>query len=572
VGRVTVEPRVQWRGIRQHINFPMDISSYPIEEAKDYIRNLARMRFNAITFHSYPNQFVAGPQASPSTEAGYFFYGQRHEVPKHPILKKVLRNEHVFCIPEIESVFNNRAARSRGAVAWLQAVMAEAKRVGLRIQFSFEPRVTTTDISGTLATARAILADYPLIDVLELISEEEGWGGSEITLEQLRACERDHFGKKLIPDDLAKMLLNANATKVLAQVGNAIRAVKALQSETRVGLAVGVYCVQPKYLRAALMGMESLLPKEISWALLPGHGSKRVTRYLDEADALSHEVRRRTMLYGWIELDGAMYLQQNAVAEIQFMIEDALDRLQGEPVHGICFNHWRTAENRITARYAAEATLMGPIPMIRFYHAYADRLGIKPAGEFSAAMQALGIADQLTCEYLGNVGFCATGCWCPNGVLSWHDPAMVDRVRGQLQMIMEWLKDLCVPYTTAPAGAACLSFLVNRIEATVIYLKSIYKGTELQAVNQHLKADELTPEQRAKTVVICNEALALFEAYIKIIAEQMPDRGSEGVLVSLWHVPIYHLLRIRADYGGVKREASDPVYVTESVDAPPPLR
>lgn len=53
-GKRVITPAVKLRGIRQHINFPMDISSYPIEEAKEYIRNLTRLRFNYIVFHSYP--------------------------------------------------------------------------------------------------------------------------------------------------------------------------------------------------------------------------------------------------------------------------------------------------------------------------------------------------------------------------------------------------------------------------------------------------------------------------------------------------------------------------------------
>ena len=52
-----VKPKFRLRGIRQHINFPMDVSSYSLFEAKEYIRSLARMRYNAITFHSYPGQW-----------------------------------------------------------------------------------------------------------------------------------------------------------------------------------------------------------------------------------------------------------------------------------------------------------------------------------------------------------------------------------------------------------------------------------------------------------------------------------------------------------------------------------
>ena len=52
-----VKPKFRLRGIRQHINFPMDVSSFALKEAKEYIRNLSRMRYNAITFHSYPGQW-----------------------------------------------------------------------------------------------------------------------------------------------------------------------------------------------------------------------------------------------------------------------------------------------------------------------------------------------------------------------------------------------------------------------------------------------------------------------------------------------------------------------------------
>ncbi|MGN1265888.1 MAG: hypothetical protein ACI4UL_08735, partial [Muribaculaceae bacterium] len=38
IHRRTVKPKVRWRGIRQHVNFPMDISSYDIDEAKAYLR------------------------------------------------------------------------------------------------------------------------------------------------------------------------------------------------------------------------------------------------------------------------------------------------------------------------------------------------------------------------------------------------------------------------------------------------------------------------------------------------------------------------------------------------------
>ncbi len=54
-----IQPAVNQRGIRLHINFAMDISSYPLDEAKEYVRNLSRMRMNYLTLHSYPGQWYA---------------------------------------------------------------------------------------------------------------------------------------------------------------------------------------------------------------------------------------------------------------------------------------------------------------------------------------------------------------------------------------------------------------------------------------------------------------------------------------------------------------------------------
>jgi len=66
-------PYCRNRGIRQHINFPMDISAYSLKEAREYIRNLARMRMNAITFHSYNSQWHPGVQNGEWVRAGHFF-------------------------------------------------------------------------------------------------------------------------------------------------------------------------------------------------------------------------------------------------------------------------------------------------------------------------------------------------------------------------------------------------------------------------------------------------------------------------------------------------------------------
>jgi len=76
--RYTTIPFARWRGIRQHVNFPMDISSYPIEEAKTYLKNMIRMRFNKLAVHSYPNLWHEVQTGDSIEYAGNFFYNRPH--------------------------------------------------------------------------------------------------------------------------------------------------------------------------------------------------------------------------------------------------------------------------------------------------------------------------------------------------------------------------------------------------------------------------------------------------------------------------------------------------------------
>lgn len=103
-----VHPKCRLRGIRQHINFPMDISSYPLSEAEEYIRSLARMRFNAISFHSYGGQWHSAAPGQPDSYAGHFFYGQHHPVPADPLTAGRINNRNTYCIPEAEAIFMTR--------------------------------------------------------------------------------------------------------------------------------------------------------------------------------------------------------------------------------------------------------------------------------------------------------------------------------------------------------------------------------------------------------------------------------------------------------------------------------
>jgi hypothetical protein len=148
-----IKPAVSQRRIRQHINFAIDISSYPLEEAKSYIRNLARFRMNSLTLHIYQRQWYPYPLDGGKALAGNFFYGQRHD------------------IPDIEAFYDRPEEKSRRAMEWLRSVIEEARPVGLTVNFSLELR--TDDMDRSLETGESVIEHYPMIDGLELISQED---------------------------------------------------------------------------------------------------------------------------------------------------------------------------------------------------------------------------------------------------------------------------------------------------------------------------------------------------------------------------------------------------------------
>jgi len=557
-----ITPHVRRRGIRQHINFPMDISSYPIEEALGYVRNLARLRFNAISFHSYPGQWYEAPGTPEPQLAGGFFYGRTHTFPtNHPLFAKHVRNQKVFCIPEIEPALDDRPVRSRRAIAWLQAVIAEAKRVGLRVQFSFEPRSAGTDLTQTLAAAESILTDYPLIDALELITEEEGGWGEAPEIEEIRELVRARFGERFLASPVVSDRFRpgqARITKVFGQLAHNIEALRHLEEAwrgraNRPQLVSGVYCTAPDYLSAILELQRELLPASVEFALLPGHSSGNTAKHLQTTTLRDADWRRLT-LYSWIEFDGMMYVQQNGLHGIRQALDYAESYETGAPL-GMLFNHWRTAENRTCARFAALATLTGRRDEPSFYRDYARSLGIARAEAYISAMLDLDELDGRSRDLLPNFAFSYAPCWGKPGerlgsFYGWR-PERIRFFRTQYKAIHAALAG-CLADTTDAEGRSYLGFLVSRIDASMVYCDAAARIVALVPTCAWGRDPAtLSAAERQTVLHACNAALADCERYMAMHCEAMPDRGCEGTLVDFYGTLPAQIKRIRFEYTGV---------------------
>jgi hypothetical protein len=565
-----IKPVVKKRGIRQHINFPMDISSYTIEDAKTYIQNLARMRFNFINFHSYPGMWHEEPDSEQFEYAGNFFYGHRHNIPDNPIVKNnIIDNSKTFCIPEIETVIDDEPARSKKSIEWLSALMDEAKRCGLTVQFSFESRESGTDIERTKKLVHSILDTYPQIDYLELMTEETGGWGPSCTREQTRNTLVSHFGSEVLSDTIVTAPIRdrqSDLAKIFGQLGHNIKVVKDLGNDNARDippLKIGIYCSISDYL-GSLYHLARTYAPDNEIAVLPGHHSQRVfnntPRFIRNSRDWGH-----TMIYSWIEFDGMMYTQQNAIEGIHGLIKEAAADAPNNRVNAILFNHWRTAENHITARYAAEATLYGAIPDIEFYKNYAAKLGIGSPEVFANVMQLIDEKDWgITTQY-PNMGFCWVGAWRIGGSLGGHNAASLQEDIDQFEAIRQKLAKCLIDSDTETANTI-IRFLDNRLRCSIMYFRAFLKTTELQQFDADLKSG-LNKEQKKQYADICNQALLIFDQYMALHTEMMPDRGCEGTLISIYHSPVKGLKILRERNGGVSME--EKINTDNPVDSPP---
>jgi len=578
-------PTVQRRGIRQHINFPMDISGYPLEEAKEYVRNLARLRYNWITFHSYPGHWDWDKYSNAATFGVYndwvnkrfkpkgddltngaFFYGDHFQIPNYaPVKDKIRFNKAIYCAPEVESVYYTINERSAVMTHWLAEVMKECQRAGMKVQFSTEIRLC--DDQYNLGLVDRILKDYPMIDALEFITRE---GGEEIkgdydayfarqkTLmdEILNAPDGNAIDKKyrVESEGLDKQVKDLAYDLRLI---NALRKSGWMKRHPKIQLVTGNYVTEPgKQLQMVCQLASRYVPQDVWYSIMPGHSSRKVADQF-AASGIDKDLLARTMLYSWIEFDGYMFLQQLAGTGVYKAIDDEQKVLgAGQPVFGILYNQWRTGENFLSFRYTALASLDKPAPQ-DFWADYARSAGIQDVAKFVADMGTIdALSDQRAIA--GNIGFCIKGTWTierrERGVacLWWWGKKEVETAAEKFLQVSKDLQANPGDVQNPQYGQQ-LELLINRCQAAYCHLKAVRLMQDaLIRFNRETRAmpTDLTAAEKATIVKICDEADRYVQQYMKLVGAQMIDRGVEGFLINYYYGPPMMVHNFKALYGG----------------------
>lgn len=583
-GRQVVTPTIQRRGVRQHINFNMDISGYPLEEAKEYIRNLARLRYNFITFHSYPGHWTWDKRGQAAQGGDYskwtapykftgdtlvcggFFYGTDFPIPDHPVIRPAIRfNKAYFCAPEFEEVIHKHPERGQKAQEWLRAVIAEARRCGMWVNFSTE--LWSLDDAYNLDLVSRIVKDYPLINSLELNSAESGDFRDDKDAEVNRAMAEEII--KATGGETAALIQKywkgpvrppAPYGRTIRDKANIIRMIRLLQNQqweekTGVELICGSYATAARSYRVEMDLIEKYLKPTQIVSIMPGHSALKANRTLFESE-IKPELLARTIIHSWIEFDGSMMLQQHTASAIDELDKYICSRT-GKPSYGIVCNHWRTAPNGVSFRYLSERALNPNLSPAQFYAAYASRLGIPDAKapDLAKVMSTLdGLSDANAISM--NCGFPLSWTVDPKtggfkSVVWWWSQKNMTAGRDRMDECVALLKG-CREASDSESGKKILSQLITGCELSSEHLSGVLELKKItdKFYDKELKTlrSDLTAEDRTFILEQTNKADRHMQNYTRILASNLGDRGEEGLLMTYYWGPVVFVNNLRKFY------------------------
>lgn len=576
------EPSVRERGLRLHLNFPMDQSAYSLPEFTNWVDRMARMKFNSVMLHCYANHpWFFARYRDVWTRQGTFFVGThlfdgKYLLPPDMIGRSQVRNRSQFFPPELEGAEPGDVLY-RQAEARLNAVMARCHQRGIKVTVSFEPLGLPADFSAhldewaaagqdrselmreiTVARLQACMDSFPNADEFQLISVE---GSTDAPPDlDLKADLRRLCGKYSVPFETADAAAlggsgeagaginltpyNAPATARQLEAGLYLpvvstlryvdlalevlkdpRIARRMEGEGRRG-NVGIYLPHAQAVSLCLPALRGMMPPGSRLQLMVDYGARGTADQMASWDALRGADTELGVM-SWLEFDGSMFMPQTWPRSVFDCVRNA----GGLPLTSLVANHWRVSGLEADAACLAEAPWQPQASYEQWRDGYLARVfGADAVVPAAAAYAALEEATLYCRAYLFNIGFCYEGRW---GSGFGYDPAQLAEARRLYSEAATRFTDLAAA-TTVPEGRERALYLANRCEC----------GADHMDVVGALGRAEATQDLAA-----AQEAQAAAERYMTTYAERVRDRGDEGMLVNYHFGPLH---RARAMVGGLK--------------------
>ena len=566
------KPSIRERGLRLHLNFPMDQSSYSLPEFLAWVDRVARLKCNYLMFHFYSNHpwFFFQYKNAKTTGATFFvgthMFGGKYMLPPDMIGRELIRNKAQYFPPEFEGMEPGEALY-HATEARMRAIIDHAHQRGIRCAVSFEPLGNPGDITAhlgeweqaagghdklmsevTVARLNACMDAYPNADEYQLISVEgsdDAPPGMDLKADLKRLCnkykipfdpndERQFAGAREAGVNLAPY----NAPSVAAELDRGLmrpvvstlryvdmaldvladpRIADRLKREGKLG-NVGIYLPNGAAVKMCTPALRAMMPANSRLQMMVDYGARGTADQMPTWEAF-HGANLQLGVISWLEFDGSMFLPEAWPHSVYDCVHNAKDL----PLTTLVCNHWRVSGLEADAAGLAETPWNMGLSYDEWMNGYLTRL--YGAANVPAARKAYDALEQATlyCRaHLFNVGFCYEG-----------------RYTGDFGYPAEYTEGAKSRFTTARDA---FSALATTLPAGRPKVRAEYLGDRCQCALDHLDAmRELAaaqvrpgdPLDRIKQASAhADRAYEFAQDYMRTYARKVLDRGDEGMLVN----------------------------------------
>ena len=565
-------PSIAERGLRLHLNFPMDQSAYSLPDFLTWVDRIARMKYNYLMLHFYAaHPWLHFKYRDAETRTGTFFvgsymFGGRYDLPPDMIGRELIHNQARFFPPEMEGM-QQGPALYRKTQERIRAVIDRAHARGIKVALSFEPLGLPGDIGShmgewekqaggrdqlmrqvTTARLLACMDAYPQADEYQLISVEgsnDAPPGADLKAELRRLCAK--YSIPFDPEDEGTFagarqaginLTPYNAPAVSGElekglyrpVVSTLRFVdlaldvladpavsSRMQREGKQG-NVGIYLPHGNAVKLCTPALRAMMPDDARLQMMVDYGARGTADQMPGWEAL----RGANMQLGvitWLEFDGSMFLPQAWPRSVY----DCVKSSAGLPLTTLVANHWRVSGLEADAACLAQTPWLVGESYGDWLSGYLDRLfGQQGAARAGEAYTALEDATLYCRAHLFNVGFCWEGRYRQG---FGYPPEHLGEARRRFERAQGGFRALA---RTQPEGGAKrrADYLANRCRCAMVHLDTM----------RELAQAQVQPDDSPQRIAACADhalrARDLAREYMTTYAAFVLDRGDEGMLVN----------------------------------------
>lgn len=565
------QPSIAERGMRLHLNFPMDQSAYSLPDFLAWVDRVARMKCNYLMFHFYSGhpwfyfKFRGAETRSATFFAASYMFGGKYMLPGDMIGRSLIANRAQFFPPELEGM-EPGVDLYRRTQERLGAVMDRCHRRGIKVAVSFEPLSPPGDIAAhlgewekdfgshdalmrelTVARLNACMDAYPQADEYQLISVEgsdDAPQGLDLRADLKRLCAK--YRIPFDPDNEAGFsgerekgvnLTPYNAPAVAAElerglyrpvvstlryVDLALEVLKDPRISGRMAREgkqenVGIYLPNPPAVKLCTPALRVMMPPHSRLALMCDYGARGTADQMPTWDAFRGADLQLGVM-SWLEFDGSMLLPESW----PHSVFDCVRNAAGLPLTTLVCNHWRVSG------LEADAAAVAEVPWQRgtyddWLDGYLARtFGVTAAPLARRAYDALEAATLYCRAHLFNVGFCYEGRW--RGGYD-YPPELLE---GAKKLFEQARIGFLVLDAALPEGRPRLRamYLADRCKCAQAHLDCV----------QELRGAEVSPEAPPEQLKAASEhaqrALEHAREYMNTYSQLVLDRGDQGMMVA----------------------------------------